>query len=145
MQLLEARRARNFATGVSILAAAAAGVVFMIGGDPTAQRIHIAALLLCAAVMGTYALVRRDPTRYRPVDMVVLASFGMIANVTGYYYWGVYSAYLAAVAASGYAFASSVSHRSGLIGLTIVAIGGHAGLGVAQLGGWMQARGLAEA
>jgi hypothetical protein len=144
MRLLEARRARTFSIGLAILAAFTALVVWQLGGDPLAQRIHIAGLLATSLVMTAYAVWRRDLSRYRPIEVVVLAAVAMLANGTGFYYWGVYSAYLAAVTVAGYAFASSVSHRRGVLVLTVVCIVLHTGLGVAQLAGWIESRGMAE-
>jgi serine/threonine-protein kinase len=141
MRLLEARRAWTYSVGLGSLCAVAVGVVAWLGGDPFAQRIHMAGLGATALVMGLYAILRRDPARYRPHEMFVLVAVAMVANGTGFLYWGVYSAFLAAISASGYAFAS-VASRRGVIITTTAFIAMYGGIGAAQYLGWISEHGL---
>ena len=63
----------------------------------------------------------------------------MLANGTGFFYWGGYSAYFAAA----YALASSVDHRRGVIGVALSCIVMHSTLGALQIGGWLGEHGPA--
>ena len=141
IRLLEARRAWTYVFGLGGLCLVAAALVVVLGGDPFAQRLHVATLLLMAAVSGVYVLLRRDPTRYRPAEMMIVVCTAMLVNVSGFIYWGVYSAFLAAVSTSGYAFTSSGGRR-GVLGFTACVIATHAGLGVAIFAGWIGEHGL---
>ena len=141
MRLLEARRAWTFSIGLGGLCALAACVVAWLGGDPFAQRLHIVGLAATALVMGTYAIARRDPARYRPGEMFALVTVAMVANATGFLYWGLYSAFLAAISASAYAFAS-VATRRGVIVTSVGFVLLYGGLGFAQYGGWVAEHGL---
>ena len=141
MQLLEARRAWVYAVGLASLSVFGAGLVLYLGGDPLAGRLHIAALALTAIAATIYAIVRRDRTRYRENDLFAVAVVSVAANITGYFYWGTYSAYLGVVAVSGYAFASG-SSKWKLVALSIPIFGLHLALGVGQLTGLVAQHGF---
>ncbi len=141
MHLLEARRAWTYAFGLGMLATIAFVVVWCIGGDPLAQRVHLVGLGGTAVAMGLYALLRRDPARYRRAELFALIAVAMAANATGFFYWGVYSAFLAVIASSGYAVASG-SGRRGAILAAVVVIAMQCTLGIAQIAGLIGEHGL---
>src|SRR5438105_14885026 len=105
MQLLEARRAWTFAVGLGVLGAITFVVVWFLGGDPLAQRVHLIGLGGTTIAMLLYALVRRNPAHFRSIELLLLLVVAVAANATAYIYWGVLSGYLGVIAATGYAFA----------------------------------------
>ena len=60
----------------------------------------------------------------------------MLANATGYLYWGVFSGYGAAVPVSAYAFASGIGGRRSVV-TTIGSLVLHLAVGFAQIFGWL--------
>ena len=141
MRLLEARRAWTFAFGLGILCVLGAILVLLIGGDPFAQHLHLAALGANALVCAAFTVLRRDPARYRTRDMTWILVVGTVTNATGFYYWGVASAFIAVSTVAGYAYAIGAT-RLGAIVPTVVVIVTNAGIGVAELCGWLGQRGL---
>ena len=144
MRLIEARRTWISALGLAALCTAAIGVVLWLGGDPLGQRIHIAGLATTAAVALAYVVYYRDPARYDPRTGIGLAYVSMLANGSGFFYWGVYSAFLAVIPVFAYAFSIGSSRRSVIIASTIC-VAMHMGLGVAQLAGAIAPHGMVAA
>ena len=134
MAMFEARRAATFALGLAALATFALVIVLVIGGDKLAEEVHCAALAATAAAAIAYTIDARDPRRYRSWKPIALAYVAIFANVSGFFYWGVLSAYIAVVPISAYAFASGMGGRR-MLGTTVLSIAGHLGLGAVQLEG----------
>jgi eukaryotic-like serine/threonine-protein kinase len=141
MRLFEARRVWTFAVALAVICLLAIGLVAWLGGDPLAAHVHMAGLAFTAVAAAIYAVRYRDPDRYQPKQALVLVYAAMVGNGTGFYYWGVYSGFLAIVTVSGYAFSSGAARRD-VIGASVVCSVLFTGLGVAQLLGWVPARGL---
>ena len=144
MQLFAARRAWTFAVALGALCAGSAFIVALLGGDPVGQKIHIAGIGATGLMAAAYAVRYRDPARFNPKMLLVLVYTSMIANATGYFYWGVYSAYFGIVSVTAYAFASGAAKRH-VIQATIVATLLHLGIGSALLAGWINPHGLVVA
>jgi tRNA A-37 threonylcarbamoyl transferase component Bud32 len=142
MVRVEARRAWAFSVSLAILCTSAIGIVLLLGGDPLAQRLHIATLAATALAAGANAVWNRDPKRYRAWLMMVMTFVSLTADATGYLYWGVYSAFIGVVSVSGYGFASGTSNRRSILVATVLVVLAHVGLGVAIVLGWIAERGL---
>ncbi|MDB4952497.1 MAG: serine/threonine protein kinase [Myxococcales bacterium] len=141
MERFEARRSWAFALGLAAMSFGALAFVLLLGGDRLGQTIHGAALAINGIACVVYAATSHDVQKYRTWKVTALAFFAAGANATGFFYWGVYSAYAAVVPVSIYAFASGAGRKSTVAGLSLSAIA-FGGLGVAQLGGWVERRGL---
>ncbi len=144
MQLFAARRAWTFAVALSALCAGAVLIVALLGGDPIGQKIHIAGIGATGLMGAAYALRYRNPARFNPKILLVLIYTSMIANATGYFYWGVFSAYFGVVSVTAYAFASGAAQRH-VIQATIVATILHLGIGGSLVAGWLVPHGLVTA
>jgi serine/threonine-protein kinase len=141
MQMFAARRAWTFAVALSSLCFGAIGLIALLGGDPVGQRVHMVGIGVTALVGAGYAIRYRSRTEFQPSALLVLVYTSMIANASGYIYWGVYSAFLGLVTVSGYAFASGAPKKH-VLQATTVSITLHVGIGAAQLLGWMPAHAL---
>jgi serine/threonine-protein kinase len=141
LRLFDARRSWTFAAGLGALCVVTICVVLGLGGDPLGQRIHIAGLGATAAVALLYVVTHRDPARHAPWHTMGLAYVSMLANGSGFFYWGVFSAYLSVVTVAAYVVSSGASKRSAVVACAIC-IAMHAGLGVAQLAGLIAPHGL---
>ena len=144
MALLDARRSWRAAFAIGSACLVAAVAVSQLGGDPLAQRVHIAGLLITALAMGAYVVLRRDHTRYRHSEVMLLAMVSMVANGTGFFYWGVYSAFLAAVATAAFAVSGNASKPIAVV-VSATCLALHLAIGGAQLLGWTYDHGLAVA
>jgi serine/threonine-protein kinase len=141
MALLEARRAWNFSLGLGVLCLVGIAAVLVLGGDPIAQRVHIAGLVITATAAFLYVLLRRDPARYRSGVFLLVVISSTTANVTGYFYWGALSGYLGVMAVTGYMFASG-SPRREVIALAVLVTSSYLVLGLGQIVGWIDVRSL---
>jgi serine/threonine-protein kinase len=136
LRVFEARRARSYAIGLAGLCLAGAGFVAYLGGDPRGQLIHGIALAITGVVAVGYVWFARDLSRFRLWHVQALAYLGIATNATGFFYWGPYSAYLAVLPISGYAFASGTGLRA-MAGPCVLSIVGHTTIAIAQLQGWL--------
>src|SRR5262245_11083317 len=142
MRAFEARRAFVLAVGITILATVTIGLVLFLGGDRRAQLVHGDALAITGCTAGAYAVfARNNPETYKSWRAAVVAYICITTGATGYYYWGVYSAFASVVPIVIYLFVSGQSLRAALIGVALV-IAIHVGLAAAQLAGWIDAIGL---
>lgn len=144
MTLLDARRTWRAAIAIGSACLMAAVAVSQLGGDRLAQRVHIAGLLITALAMATYVVLRRDHTRYRHSEVMLVAMVSMLANGTGFFYWGVYSAFLAAVATAAFAISGNAS-KPIAVAVSATCLVLHLTIGGAQLLGWTYDHGLAVA
>ena len=140
---VEATRVRGLMTGMTGASLVTAVLVLLIGGDPDAGRIHAAALGASALLTGGIALWFRDPKRYshRLAMWGVLAQIGVL--VTGYYFWGVFSAYGALVPMTIYIAMGSASGLEAILGVGACVLA-QGGLALATVFGWIESRGLVE-
>jgi len=141
MAQVEAYRVRAFMIGMAVLCLVTAAVVIALGGDPVAQRFHAATLASVGVLAAGYAAIFRDPWRYRPTIAMAIGYLAVLVSVTGYYYWGVFSAYAAVVPVTIYVMSSGADRTGAFIG-TGLCIVVHVSLGAAQLAGVLVDRGL---
>lgn len=138
---VEAQRVRGLLTGIAASALLTTAIVFLVGGDRHAARIHAAALAASAIISLGVALLFRNPRRYhRQLALyVIIAQIGVL--VTGYYFWGTFSAYGALVPLTVYIAVGSATRLEAVIGVTacVLAQGGFA---LATSLGYVESRGL---
>ena len=141
---LTAHRVLGLARGMTIASLLAAALVMVLEGDPFAARVHASALAASAVLTGAYSIIYRDPRRYNnPVAFAVLMST-IPVMLTGYYYWGMFSAYVAVVPVTIFiAIDAADTPRQGLYGVAIAVVAQTA-FGLATVFGWIESRGLVE-
>jgi serine/threonine-protein kinase len=140
---VEALRVRGLIVGMAVASLVTSGLVLVLGGDPFAARLHAAALAISGVLSAAYALVFRDPDTYRPSAAFGLIALTIIVAITGYYYWGVFSAYAAVVPITAYVMTSGASLGLVVIG-TILTVLAQSALALATVLGWIESRGLVE-
>ena len=139
--VFEARRARAFAVALATLCAVALVLVLALGGDRLALAIHGGGIATTGlAALAYLAFVGADTRRYRTWKLAGLAYVAILTNGTGFFYWGVFSAYGSVVTVSAYAF-SSGSGKKTVFGGLLLSVALHGGLGIAQIAGWLPVRG----
>ncbi len=141
LMLFEARRVWVYAVGLAVAAVGGAVLALAVGGDPLALRIHVTVILATAIVAGWYAITTRTPRDYKRWKVTAMVYFGLAANATGFLYYGVFSAYAGIVTMSAYGFYSG-GGKNTVRGAMLVSVLSHGGLGVLQLAGVLEERGL---
>ena len=140
---IKALRLRGFMLNGTI-ASLVAGVLvlFVMGGDPVAARLHAYALFASAAITGVYAIVLRDPRSYNQIVAGIIIILQIPLVLTGYYYWGVFSAY-GAVVPLGIFIASDAAEAtwSAMIAVTVCVVV-QTLFALATTYGWIDMRGL---
>jgi eukaryotic-like serine/threonine-protein kinase len=139
----EALRVRAFSTALAGLCLLGIGLLAVVGGDPLARRLHLGAVAATGVTAAAYAVILRDPRRYRAVMSSMIIVVALIANATGYYYWGVWSPFLAVITVSAYVMSSGESGVAIWIGIGGTLLS-HGGLGIAILAGWIDDVGMAR-
>ncbi|HEU0030302.1 MAG TPA: serine/threonine-protein kinase [Kofleriaceae bacterium] len=139
----EAHRVRGLMIGMSITSLLTAGLVLGMGGDPFAARVHAIALAISGVLTSTYSIVFRDPARYRQSVASIVAFLTLGVALTGYYYWGVFSGYAAAVPITLYVMAQGATLRTTILG-TVACVVAQSGFTLATVFGWIESRGLVE-
>ena len=119
-------------------------VLFVMGGDPYAQRVHTFALFGSAAITGLYAIAYRDPRSYSQLVFGVVIVTQIPLMLTGYYYWGVFSAYAAIVPLNIF-IASDAAEATWSALITVMAcIVAQTLLMLATVFGWIETRSLVD-
>lgn len=113
---VEMRRMRGLMSGIAISSAIAAGIVFIVRGEANAMRVHAAALIATAISAGVSSLwFHRDVAKW-----IVISQIAVL--MTGFYFWGFFSAYCALVPLTVYILAGVASLREIALGVgTLVA------------------------
>ena len=143
IETLEAERLRGLMNGVCASSAVTMLIVLALGGDPTAARIHAAALGLTAVSSGIVAVLMRHPRRvWIRLAIYVLAS-QIAVLLTGFYFWGVFSTYGALVPLTMYIIAGNATKTEAVFGTAAVVLA-QTGFSVATACGWIGSRGLVE-
>ena len=140
---VEGLRMRGLMSGVCLSAAATALLVIAIGGDPVAMRIHASALGATSVAAGlTWLLLRNPKPRHTRLALyVVIAQLGVL--LSGYYFWGVFSAYGSLVPVTVYIAAGNASKVEAILGGTALIVA-QGGFQLATSLGWIESRGLLE-
>jgi serine/threonine-protein kinase len=132
----EAHRLRAFSGNLAVLCGLLIPTLLLLGGDAMAKAMHLGAIAVTFLFASAYWWVARDPATFRPLHALGLASIVTLANVSGFYYWGVFGPYAAIVPVSAYVFATGASRGVFWSGL-IVNLTTHLGLGIAIIAGWI--------
>ncbi|MBV8761270.1 MAG: serine/threonine protein kinase [Deltaproteobacteria bacterium] len=143
LETLEAQRLRGLMQGVCGSSAVTMLIVIVLGGDPTAARIHASALAGTAVASGIVAVLMRHPRRvWIRLAIYVLAS-QILVLLSGFYFWGVFSTYGALVPLTMYIIAGNATKTEAILGTAAVVLAQTA-FSVATAVGWIGSRGLVE-
>jgi hypothetical protein len=140
---VEATRVRGLMTGIAGSAAVTAVIVVLIGGDRQAVEIHGTMLGVSAVLSGAAALWFRKPHRYSPRIAMYLILFQVAVLVSGYYFWGIFSAYGALVPLTVYIACGTATRYEAIFGVALCVVA-HAGFSLATVLGAIDSRGLVE-
>jgi tRNA A-37 threonylcarbamoyl transferase component Bud32 len=140
---VEARRVQGLMYGLCTSSFVTMWIVLLLGGDPWAGRVHAAALGVSSLLSGACALWFRDPRRFRANIALWVISMQIGVLVTGYYFWGVFSAYGMLVPVTLYIAAGVATRLQAAIGLTVCVLA-QTSLAVAVTLGWIESRSLVE-
>jgi tRNA A-37 threonylcarbamoyl transferase component Bud32 len=137
LDAVELQRTKGMLAGIAISSAITAGIVFVLHGDTLAMKIHAGALLATAAMAGIATLLfSRELAKW-----VVASQIAVL--LTGFYFWGFFSAYSSLVPLTVYILAG-VATRAEMIAGTSALVAAQSGFGVATILGWLSSRGLVE-
>lgn len=140
---VEAQRMRGLLNGLAGSAIVTVLLVFIVAGDSQAKRIHAGALATSAIVSFAVALWFRDPKRYHRQLALYVIIGQVFVLVTGYYFWGVFSAYGALVPLTVYIACGSATRTEAIAGVTLGVVAQTA-FSLAVVLGYVDARGLVE-
>jgi tRNA A-37 threonylcarbamoyl transferase component Bud32 len=140
---VEAQRVRGLMSGMTASSVVTMVIVLLVAGDREAQQLHAAALGGSALLTGLVALWFRDPKRYAPKLALYAILAQLIVLITGYYFWGVFSAYGALVPLTIYIAAGTASRGEVAFGVTVCVLG-QGGFALATALGYVPSRGLVE-
>ncbi len=140
---VEATRVRGLMTGMTGSSFVTAVIVMLVGGDPRAVTIHAAALAGSAVLTGLTALWFRNPRRYSPTIAMYVILAQVIVLVSGYYFWGPFSAYGALVPLTIYIAVGSATRNEAIMGVTVCVVA-QAAFSFATALGYIESRGLVE-
>jgi eukaryotic-like serine/threonine-protein kinase len=140
---VEAQRMRGLMSGMTGSSFVTMVIVLLISGDSHAQLVHAAALGGSALLTGALALLFRKPNRYSSTLAMYAIYAQIMVLVSGYYFWGVFSAYGVMVPLTVYIAAGTATRRQAIVGVAacVVAQGGFA---IATVLGYVPSRGLVE-
>ena len=135
---VEATRVRGLMIGIASSSAVTALLVLVIGGDAQAVRVHAAALGASAVLAcGAAAWFRTAKVAL----YVILAQ--ILVLVSGYYFWGVFSAYGALVPLTVYIAVGSATRQETIVGVGLCVLA-QAGVTLTTVFGVIDSRGLVE-
>jgi len=140
---VEATRVRGLMTGMTGASAVTALIVLLVGGDPQAVRMHAGALGGSALLTALVALWFRDPKRYRPTVAMYVILAQVVVLVSGYYFWGTFSAYGALVPLTIYVAVGTATRNEAILGVGLC-VAAQGGFSLATSLGWIESRGLVE-
>ena len=143
VEAVEAQRMRGLLNGLAASAIVTVLLVFLVAGDSKAKHIHAGALAASAIVSFAIALWFRDPKRYSPSLALSVIMGQVFVLVTGYYFWGVFSAYGALVPLTVYIACGSATRSEAIAGVTMCVVAQTA-FSLAVALGYIEARGLVE-
>lgn len=112
LTLFEARRVRVYAIGLVVASAIGIALALGVGGDRQAQLVHVIALAATLVGSAGYVLATRRPADYRRWKVTAMVYVGLLANASGFYYYGVFSAYAGVVTMSAYGRADRHAARA---------------------------------
>lgn len=140
---VEAQRMRGLLNGIAGSAIVTVVLLFLIGGDTFAKQLHAGVLATSAVLSLTIAFWFRNPKLYHPKLALYLILGQVAVLVTGYYFWGVFSAYGALVPLTIYIAVGSASRIEAIVGVTLCVVA-QAAFALATALGYVDGRGLVE-
>jgi eukaryotic-like serine/threonine-protein kinase len=143
MAAVEAQRMRGLMIGIASSSAFFTLMVLLISGDPYAAKVHAAALGITAVMCAGLALWFRNPKRYRPKVALYAILSQVVVLVTGFYFWGVFSAYYMLVPLTVYIVMGSATRTEAILGMTLL-VGSQTSFALAVVLGYIEPRGLVE-
>ncbi len=143
LAVVEAQRMRGLMTGIASSSAVTTVIVLALGGDHQAAQIHAAALAASAVLSGGCALLFRNLKRYSPRLAMYVLFTQLFVLMSGYYFWGAFSAYGALVPLSIYIAAGTATLVETVIGVGCCVVA-QASFSLAISLGWIESRGLVE-
>ncbi|HTL31733.1 MAG TPA: serine/threonine-protein kinase [Kofleriaceae bacterium] len=143
LRAVEAQRMRGLMTGIAASSAFTTLLPLLLGGDPFAAKIHSIALAAAAVQSLAIALWFRDPKRYRPQIALYAILSQIIVLVSGFYFWGVFSAYGALVPLTVYIAVGSATRNETILGISLCVVG-QTGFSLLVVLGYLAPRGLVE-
>jgi len=130
-------------TGIATSAALTAAIVLGVGGDHFAVAVHAGALTASAVLSGFCAILFRNPKRFYPRLALYIVMGQAFVLLTGYYFWGVFSAYLAIMPLSVYIAAGTATRGEMIFGVGGLVIA-QTSFQLATVFGFIESRGLVE-
>src|ERR1043165_3687000 len=143
LRAVEAQRMRGLMTGIAASSAFTTLLPLLLGGDPFAAKIHSLALAAAAVQSLAIALWFRDPKRYRPQIALYAILSQIIVLVSGFYFWGVFSAYGALVPLTIYIAVGSATRNETILGISLCVVG-QTRFSLLVVLGYLAPRGLVE-
>jgi eukaryotic-like serine/threonine-protein kinase len=140
---VEAQRMRGLMNGIAASSAFTALLPMLLGGDPFAAKIHSIALAAAAVQSFAVALWFRDPKRYKPQIALYAILSQILVLVSGFYFWGVFSAYGALVPLTVYITVGSATRTETILGLSLCVVG-QTTFSLLVVLGYVAPRGLVE-
>jgi serine/threonine-protein kinase len=140
---VEATRVRGLMSGMTASSVVTMLIVLFVSGDRQAQDLHAAALGGSALMTGAIALWFRNAKHYNPRIALYAILAQVIVLVTGYNFWGVFSAYGALVPLTIYIAAGTASRNEVTMGVAACVVA-QGGMALATALGYVPSRGLVE-
>src|SRR5258706_828200 len=134
---VELQRVRGMMSGIAISSAITAAMVILVHGEPTAMKVHAGALIATALAAGACTIwFHREVAKW-----ILVAQVGVL--MTGFYFWGFFSAYCALVPLTLYILAGIAKQAAMVWGLVIIVLA-QTSFGTATILGWLDSRSLVE-
>src|SRR5262245_22246211 len=134
---VELQRVRGMMGGIAISSAIVAAIVILVRGEPTAMRVHAGALIATTVLAGANALwFNREVAKW-----ILVGQVGVL--MTGFYFWGFFSAYSVLVPLTLYILAG-IATRAEMFWSTISVVAAQSAFGSATILGWIHSRSLVE-
>jgi tRNA A-37 threonylcarbamoyl transferase component Bud32 len=143
MTAVEVQRMRGLITGIAASSAFTALIPLLLGGDAFAARVHAIALGCSAVQSALIALWFRNPKHYKPRLALYAILSQAVVLITGFYFWGVFSAYGALVPLTIYIAVGSATRTEAVLGLALC-VGSQTAFALLLVFGVISPRGLVE-
>ena len=130
----------------STIASIVAGVLvlFVMSGHPDASRLHAYSLFASAVASGLYVVIFRDPRRFNVYIAMTIVIAQFFVMITGYHYWGVFSAYAAIVPLTIYVASDGTESDKAALFITGIAVVAQSVFALATVFDWVETRSLVD-
>jgi serine/threonine-protein kinase len=134
---VELQRVRGMMSGIAISSAVTAAIVILVHGEPTATKVHAGALIGTAVLAGASTIwFHREVAKW-----ILVTQIGVL--MTGFYFWGFFSAYSMLVPLTLYILAGIAEPIEAVWGCITVVLA-ESSFGTATILGWIDSRSLVE-